>query len=315
MISGILYTILACFCWSLVFVIPSLIKEFSPIEIALCRFFFYGLISFTVVLVKKRHFFSKSYLPLWKTGFLFAFLSTILCYTGSIYNIKYAGPTIATLVFSMVPITITLAGNWHKRECSFKKLLLPLALMIAGIILAKASSLESKAESLSFFLIGISCGLVGLASWTVFTVLNSDFLQKQKTLSLNDWGLLTGTATFFLVLIVSSILACFGKDFSKYSFSHTPFNQFLSLTFLLGTVSTWLSFFLWNKGSKKLPVSLTGQLMIFEILFALILIYLFENKAPTSLEITGICLMITGVLTGFKVVKKSVELAPKSEAL
>lgn len=275
MISAVFYVIMACFFWSLVFVVPSFIQEFSPIEIALSRFFFYGLISFLVVLLKKRHFFSKAYLPSWKKAALFSLLSTVLCYTGAVYNITYAGPTIATLLFSMVPITITLAGNWHQKECSFKKLFFPLGLMTLGIILTKFSSLESTSESFSLFLLGITCGLLGITSWTAYTVLNSNFLKNQKALSLNEWSLMMGTATFFLVLLISSFLAPFFTEWNRYIPSNS-FIQFLGLTFLLGSLSTWVSFFLWNHGSKKLPVSLTGQLMIFEVLFALFLIYFFE---------------------------------------
>ena len=121
MISGILFTIAACFCWALVFVIPGFLTGFHPLEIALGRFFIYGLISFLFLITKKRDLFSKKHLDSWKKAFYLALFSSIICYTGTVCNMRYTGPTLATLVFAMSPICIALLGNWHKKEYPFRK--------------------------------------------------------------------------------------------------------------------------------------------------------------------------------------------------
>ena len=308
MISGILFTIAACFFWGLVFVIPSFLRGFHPLEIALGRFFIYGLFSFLILLLTKRELFSKKHASYWKKAAYLSLFSSVLCYTATVCNMQYAGPTIATLVFAMSPICISLVGNWHKKEYPFQKLYLPLALMVIGIFLAKFKGFESDPESsLWLSLLGIFFGLVGLASWTWFAVANSHFLKQNKELSVNNWALMLGTCTLVQVLLVGTILFAFLGTKEKYFIFSPELQNFILFSFILGTVSTLLSLFLWNHGSKRIPISLAGQLMIFEIIFALILIYFVEQKLPTLMELGGIVFMISGVLIGFKKLKSPVQ--------
>ena len=125
MFLGVFFILLACFFWSLVFIIPIFLQNFHPLEISLGRFFVYGIASFTYVLFKKRELFSRKYLPQWKKAFYFAFLSTILCYTATVGNLQLSGPMMATLIFGMVPVSIALVGNWYEREFPPPKTLCP----------------------------------------------------------------------------------------------------------------------------------------------------------------------------------------------
>ncbi len=300
MVTGILFTIAACFCWGLVFVVPSFLENFHPFEIALGRFFIYGLISLVFILIKKRDLFSKKHLNHWKKASYFSLFSTLVCYTGTVFNMQYAGPTIATLVFAMVPITIALAGNWHKKEYPSQKLFIPLSLMVVGIFLAKFKGIDDPTTPFLNYFIGLFFGLLGLASWTWFAVANSHFLKQNKDLSVNNWGLMLGTSTFFHVLVFGAIFLFSSENHEKFHTFSVENQTFAVASVILGTLSTWLAFFLWNQGSKRLPISMTGQLMISEIIFALLLIYIFEKSVPTIAELSGILFMISGVFLGFK---------------
>ncbi len=303
MISGVLFTIAACLCWSLVFVIPSFMKEFHPLEIALGRFFIYGFISVLFIITKKRILFSRKYLGNWKKGFYLASLSSMVCYTATICNMIYTGPMIATLVFAMSPICISLIGNWHKKEYPFKNLVIPLSLMILGVFLANFKGGDASDFSSITFLIGLFFGIIGLGSWSWFAVANSHFLKQNKNLASGDWALILGTCTFIQVILIGSLFFTFSETRDKYYTFSSEIQNFVLFSVLLGTVSTWVALFFWNHGSRKIPISLSGQLMIFEIIFAIILLSFFENKMPSIAELLGIILMIFGVLTGFKKIK------------
>lgn len=304
-LAGIFFTIAACLCWSLVFVAPSFVENFHPVEISLGRFLVYGLLSFSIVLIRKRHFFSRTYLPLWRKSILFAFASSILCYTGTIMNMRYSGYTTATLLFAMSPICIAIAGNLHKKECSFRKLYLSLTIMAVGIFLAKFKGGGDGPEGSSalFYLMGLFFGLIGLLSWTGFAVLNSDFLKRNQQISPTDWGLILGTSTLFQVLLIAPPIFYFSGNLAKYPFFGLEIQTFLGVCLLLGSISTYLALFFWNLGAKKIPISLSGQLMVFEILFALALIYWAEHRPPSLLELGGIGLMLAGIMIGFKGLK------------
>ncbi len=310
MLSGILLTVAACFCWGLVFIIPSFMEGFHAVEIALGRYFVYGSLSFLLLLLTKRTLFAHSNAPYWKAASYLSFLSTVLGYSGTVLNLQYAGPMIGTLVFAMSPICITLVGNWHKKECPTKKLLMPLAFMIAGIVLAEWKGPDEIQRSFEDYLLGLGGGIVGLSSWTLFAVLNSNFLKKNLALPVDNWALMLGTCTFLHVLIVGSCFYFIGCSSSSFFNFSSATQTFLMGSLALGTISTWLAFFLWNHGAKKIPISLAGQLMIFEIIFALILLYCIEKKLPSVTEGLGILLMLSGVWMGFaatKAAKKSSE--------
>ncbi len=307
MFLGVLFVLLACFCWSLVFVIPVFLQNFHPLEISLGRFFVYGLISFTYVLMRKRELFSRKYLPYWKKATFFAFLSTILCYTATLGNLQLSGPMMATLIFGMVPVCIALVGNFYEKEFPPQKLLLPLLLIVSGIFLAKFPGFNSSPSFLPFYLLGIFLGLIGLGAWTWFAVANSHFLKQQETLPIGNWTLMMGTATFFLVLLLGFFALPFSENPCKYFVVSSDIqNLFLGCS-LLGILCTWVPFFLWNLGCKRIPISLSGQLMVFEILFALCLIYLLEHRLPSSEELIGIFLMFTGVLVSLKKLSSATE--------
>ena len=52
---------------------------------------------------------------------------------------------------------------------------------------------------------------------------------------------------------------------------------------------------LWNSASRRLPLTMTGQLVVFETLFALVYSFAWERRWPTPLEGCAITAMLAGV--------------------
>lgn len=309
MIKGTLFILAACFCWAIVFVLPNFLVGFNPVEISLGRFFIFGLISFIILLAKKRYLLGYSYRPLWIKAFWYGLLSTILCYTFLVFSVRYANASIATLIYAMSPIVIPLCGNWKKQEYPFRQFLIPGLLMGLGIILTNLNAFSFMGVSTGYYVFGIISGFLCLASWVGFAIGNFHFMKQNSHLSILDWTIMTGAATFFLVILSVFGYGFVGLDLSKYSFIHPGFGRFLVGSLILGVVSSWCATFFWNLGNKLVPVSLAGQLTIFEVIFGLILIYFAEQRLPYSLEFIGIVLMLGGVLMGFKTLRK-IEQAP-----
>ncbi len=308
MISGILFIIAACLCWGAIFVIPNYLVGFGALEIALGRYFFFGLVSLAALLAAKRHLFQRQYWHFWLKSIWYAFLSTIGCYTGVVYCILYANSAVTALIFGMSPITIALCGNWVKKEYGFKGFTFPISLMLIGIVLVNLDAFQMKGASLPSYCLGLAAGVLSLASWTAYTIANFHFMDKyiksspsETTLTNNDWVIMTGVATLFLVFI----FACIFTDVSRFFIPSKELTTFLLGSLVQGTICTWLAFFLWNSGNLRLPIALAGQLTIFEMIFSLIFVYLCEQRWPLPLEISGMLLMTFGVLAAFKTLKKA----------
>ncbi|HWT35432.1 MAG TPA: EamA/RhaT family transporter, partial [Paraburkholderia sp.] len=47
--------------------------------------------------------------------------------------------------------------------------------------------------------------------------------------------------------------------------------------------------------SKRLPLTLSGQLIVFETLFALLYAFIYDHRLPRPLELAAIVLLVAGV--------------------
>lgn len=53
---------------------------------------------------------------------------------------------------------------------------------------------------------------------------------------------------------------------------------------------------LWNGASRRLPLTMTGQMVIFETLFALLYAFIWEQRLPSLLEVGAITALGTAVM-------------------
>ncbi|MBM3198016.1 MAG: DMT family transporter, partial [Chlamydiae bacterium] len=273
MILGILSVITACFLWSFVFILPRFSPSFSPWEVTLGRFFFFGSFSLLLLLVRKRHLLQKSHLSFWWQSSVYGGISTLVCYGTSVFAMRNAGISMTTLLFGMSPLTISLYGNWKEREYPFKILILPALCLLAGALLLNQEALCTFTGSRSYVL-GFIAALVSLAAWTWFAVANFRFLQKNKKLPSSDWGVMLGASSFILVLIAYFLLLITNPSSCAHHWngSYETLMFFLNSA-ILGIISSWVSLFFWNYGSQRIPVTLAGQLTVFEMLFAFCLLF------------------------------------------
>ena len=58
---------------------------------------------------------------------------------------------------------------------------------------------------------------------------------------------------------------------------------------------------LWNIASRKVPLTLSGQLILFETLFALLYGFIYKQQLPRVLEIAAILLLVAGVMWSMRV--------------
>lgn len=304
MIVGIFFVIAACFCWGLIFVIPKLLSEFNAIEIAMARYLFFGVVCFAFMLLCKRHLFKRSYWRIWPQAVWYAFISTLLSYTCVVFCIQYANPAVAALIFGMSPITIALCSNWYRKEYPFRRFLIPVLFMLTGLILVNLDAFHLGDVQVGIYCLGLLCGIVGLAAWTLYTISNFHFMANHRSLSPNDWVIMQGVGTFFLVLIAAACLVWLMPNLQKFYVWSDALKSYLLGGLILGVVSSWIAYYFWTCGNLRLPIALAGQLSIFEMIFGLLFVYVMEKRFPLGLEIGGFVCMLTGVLTAFKVLKQ-----------
>lgn len=299
---GVFYLLIACFCWSGVFVIPKFISGFTALEISLGRFICFGAISVLVLLVRRRELLQKIWWPIWKKAFWLGFISTIGCYTATVWCIQYAGPKIATLLFGMVPIIVAICGNYRKKEYSFHVLTIPCSLMTLGIFLSNLEAFSLEGESVPLYLIGFFAGIVGIGTWIFYVISSFEFMEKTPQIQSFDWVILIGSAAFCFSVLFGALIFTF-QGWDKYALA--DLGSFITGSLILGGISSWLALYCWTQGNLRLPISLVGQLAIFEVIFAMGILFVVEDRLPTLFEAIGTGAMVIGVFQALKSIDRN----------
>ncbi|EFB40657.1 MULTISPECIES: DMT family transporter [Parachlamydia] len=303
MFKGIVFALAACFVWGLIFIIPQLMNEFSSFEVVLGRYLVYGFISLSIFLSQSK--LRKSYpLEIWLRALGFSFVSTVLYYTCLVLALRYSNPAVCTLVLSISPITISFYGSWMENSRNFKSLILPSLLILLGLIGINFPYLRG-AQSFSEYGFGIIGSFVSVFAWSWYVVANSQFLKSTPEMTSTTWSTLVGVSTLFWAFLWGFGLFFFFSDFEleKYTTLNSALYRFLIGCLILGVVCSWFGGYLWNKASLYLPVTMAGQLTIFETIFGLLFVYAFEQRLPPLGEFFGIGVLLSAVIYGIRATK------------
>lgn len=298
MFKGCLLVFGACLVWGLIFVIPEFMKGFSPLEVALGRYFFLGITSCIIVLGQGIQKWRQIPWKIWRRACFYALFVNIFYYFSLTCGLRYSNPSVIALLCGISPITIAFYGNWRQKECSFRLLLIPSLFIGFGLLCVNWQGFFfSSSQAIWEYGFGLASGFVALIIWNWYMVVNAQFLKENETISSSDWSTLMGVGTFFWVLLIGCLFFASmpNKDLLKYTLFEPPLTSFLMGSLTLGLICSWLGSYLWNSGCKALPISLAGQLTIFETIFGLIFVYLLERNLPSFIEFIGIISILSGV--------------------
>jgi drug/metabolite transporter (DMT)-like permease len=308
MTRGILLVIGACVIWGLIYAVPLFMTGFNPLEVAFGRYVCFGSVSLAYMLLFRRSVLWQVPRSLWVTAFFLAFLANVGFYPAAVLCMRYSNPAIAALILGLSPISIALWGNWKERECSFKSLLFPCITISIGLILVNIPSLQNSSleGSYAWYTLGLIGGFTALGLWSVYAVANGKCMKKHPEINASDWCSLIGIATFALTLALLPFYALImgAEHMHKFFFITPELQNFWVGSAVLGMFCSWMGFFLWNKGSSVLPVSLAGQLTIFETLFGLLYVYFLEERWPLGMELIGVAVMLGAIYYSIRLFSK-----------
>lgn len=318
-IISVILIFFACFFWGILFVIPQILVNFTPFEIALGRYMCFGIVSMGILLLLKRDVLKKIPRRAWLLALLFCLMMNFAYYSSLNAGLRSSNPAVITLLVGISPITIALYGNWTMSEGYGKKLIAPTVLILLGLFLVNVEALllEYEVESFNEYIFGLFCGLCSLGIWTWYAVANARFLRQNPEIDPKEWTTIVGVVTFFCTIIgiMIHIAITEVEELEKFSFNNPEFWIFLGGSFMTAVCCSWIAYSMWNYASKHIPISVMGQIAVLETIFGLIFIYAIEWDTPSSFEFWGIIVMIIGVLVGLASFGKPKKLAqPEKKA-
>jgi len=308
---GVGYGILAGALWGTVFLVPRMLGDFAPGLLASARCMMYGIVSLLATLPIARRVAAKLTRADLVALARLAFIGNLVYYlflTAAVHRIGI-GPT--SLIVGVLPVTVTLAGRHDHGAVPLHRLIFPLALVAAGIACINIDVFTggpaqgaASAATVAGKLAGVACAVGALATWTWFAVANARTLRRNGHFDSNEWSVLLGVATgvFGAVMWVPALALAHapGAGDGLGSLDHVRWQTFWLLNLGLAVGASWLGNGLWNAAATRLPLTLSGQLIVFETLFALLYGFVYDARMPRPLEWTAIALLLAGVVWSVK---------------
>ncbi|QUS42293.1 DMT family transporter [Tardiphaga alba] len=280
--------------WGLVFLAPELVPAFSPLQLAAGRYLVYGAISALLIAPRWRQLCRKLSRGDWSALLWLGLAGNTLYYTLLTSAVQIGGIAMTSLVIGFLPVAVTIIGSRAAGAVPLGRLMPSLILCSAGAIMIGLEALQvPSAASQQQQLIGLLCAIGALVSWTCFAIGNSRALARLNDISASDWNLLTGVVTGAqsLVLIPLAILA------GTVAHDALAWAQFAGVSIAIAVLASIVGNAFWNRMSRLLPLTMVGQMILFETLFALFYGYVWERRWPTLLESAAFAFVVLSVWT------------------
>lgn len=303
-VLGVFFGMLAGASWGAIFLAPSLVPNFTPLQLSAGRYLIYGLISIILIAPKLKRLMENLGRQEWFALLWLSLIGNIVYYALVSNAVQLTGVAVTSIIVGFIPVTVAVIGSRDHGAVSIAKLLPSLFFGAVGII---GVSWQALNEGDGLFdqskVIGLACAVGALMSWTAFAVGNARWLNKLPHLSSDEWNLMTGVVTGVLALLLC-ILA-----FGTVELNHTTSEwlYFAAIAGSLAFVASILGNAFWNRMSRLLPLTMVGQMILFETLFALLYGFIWEQRGPTMIEVISIASVILSVILCMQAHRKPTE--------
>jgi drug/metabolite transporter (DMT)-like permease len=293
-LAGVACGIGAGALWGLVFLAPALVRDFRPLDLTIGRYLFYGLFSILLIAPHWTRLVGLLGRKEWRGLVWLAFTGNVLYYLLLASAVQLGGIAMTSLVIGFLPVAVTLVGSRDRGAVPLRRLAPSLLLAAAGVLCIGWQALAMPAaDTVGRQLLGLVCGVGALAAWTCFAVNNARWLARLQHVSVHEWNLLTGVVTCGLTALLLPLAWALPRV------PHPPSAWALLIGVSAGValLASMVGNALWNRMSRLLPLTLVGQMILFETLFALLYGFVWERRLPTLLETVAFVLVALSVVT------------------
>mgnify|MGYP000285289819 CR=1 FL=1 len=291
MYLGILAGLLTCVLWGLTFVAPRAVIPFSAFDLAAGR---YGVFGFTCLALMLFPRFRPRGLPLslWAFGILLGSVGYAGYFLLASFAVRDAGAVIPPLIIGLMPVLLPIIANFRENALPWRELALPLGLIVIGIVVANVSGLQHLDHEASWTMLrGTLWAIAALVVWIGYGIGNAWVMRRPDAPDALHWTGMQGLGS-----VVASTMLIPTLSYGTFaSASPDEIQNFAIWVIALGLAGSWVATWCWVYASKRLPLSLTSQLVIAETVFGVAFGLLYEKRLPTMSEGSGALLQVLGV--------------------
>ncbi|WP_234971098.1 DMT family transporter [Lampropedia hyalina] len=280
--------------WGLVFLAPELVRGFGPLHLATGRYLCYGLLSLVLLAPRWRKVVPRLTRQQWVGIISLALIGNLLYYVLLSAAVQWGGIAMTSLVIGFLPVWVTIIGSRDRHAVPLRALTPSLVCCALGAFCIGWQVLAMPAPGVSLrHVAGLGCAVGALLAWTWFAVANSRWLARVQHVGVHDWNLLMGIVTGAMVVPLIPVAIVLDAT------PHTAADwwQFAAVVATLALLASIVGNGLWNRMSRLLPLTLAGQMILFETLFALLYGFLWEQRWPTGTELAAFAFLCLGVVS------------------
>jgi len=276
--------------WGLVFLAPELARGFGPLQLAVGRFLAYGLFAALLLAPRWQRLRPRLAARDWWALFRLSLLGNTLYYLCLASAVQRGGIAMTSLVIGFLPVMVTVIGSRESHAVPLARLAPSLLCGLAGVACIGWQAIAGDAGRGG--ILALLCAVGALASWTAYAVGNSRHLARLPDVSEHDWNLATGVVTGAQSLLLLPLALKAGID------GHDAGDWWRLAAVVTGVAlaASIAGNALWNRMSRLLPLTLVGQMILFETLFALLYGFVWEQRLPTAPETGSMVLVAASVL-------------------
>ncbi len=298
MIKGVIAALLAGAMWGITFVAARAVVPFTELELAVARNIVFGVASMLLMAwpeFRPTGISRKDRLM----SMLLGFIGYVGIFLSISFAVKSVGASIPPLIVGLMPVLLSLAGNFRERSISWSRLAIPLALITVGIAVTNLSAFlqVGDRQGQANYVFGITCSIAALALWILYGILNANVMRKPNAPAALPWTALHGLGALAgSIPLAVIVLASGDATWQQTALSSGPGLSFLFWAMISGIGGSWIAAWAWAIASRELPLSLSAQLLVSEVCFGLLFGFIYEGRWPTLEEFSGATLMIVGVV-------------------
>lgn len=278
-----IYLLITFILWGSLYVVSKFVLGKLPtFTVAFFRFFI-AFIALSFFLRKKdKKIIQKSD---WKYVFITGFLGYTVSVGAQLLGTKLAGSSMASLINSLNPVTMTIAGGIFLNEkLTVKK--------IAGILIAFMGVFSILGVGENFSLTGILLSLFAVFGWSCISVLTRSITQKYDTI--------TFTRAAIGVAVACNLPIGLGQLVVERDSVTIDVWGVLGLLYM-GIFCTGVAYICWNKSLSILEMGTCSAFYPLQPLASMVLGAIFLNEKVGISLLVGAAFIVTGMLLSINI--------------
>jgi drug/metabolite transporter (DMT)-like permease len=306
-LGGVFLALVANLSWALNFIAPYVTGAYSIYDLMIVRFLIAGTLGTAVVMLYRTQLrtLRRSQRLLAAGLGIVGYLGYSTCIAAGVI---FGGPVLTPAFIGMVPVLLALLGNATNKTIRWRRLVIPLVFLTAGLLLSNISSINQPVISDASWLMGLAFSIGAVVLWLAFSWLNQSALANIPAQASGAWtGLMMAGAGIGTLCLIPAVLALDLLKLPHLGFSVSLAGSLYAWSFVIALMSSVVGAWAWNAASRRLPMVLSGQLISLESLFATVLGLLFHHRLPTPLEASGLAAVLIGVAMAVRIILTSGE--------